>query len=123
MRITKKKQDTMINTKEELSRQLSDCLLGLESGTMLHDVNECVYSYAELRLLEYPANILIIKLSDEGVTVVKENVKDNTVSKVYDCLHSFLLQTSPMYSERYFQAVSAKLLSKRESFDNNEDIE
>jgi len=112
----------MINTKEELVRQLSDCLLGLESGSVLHDVNECMYSCAELRLLDNPANKLIIKLSDEGVTVVKENFKDNEISKVYDCLHSFLLQASPMYSERYFQAVSAKLLLESEPFVIKEDI-
>jgi len=115
----------MIDAKTELNRQLSDCLFGLVSGALITDSEnqESGCSHAKLHLLDDPENPINVKLSDSGVTIVNGGdgmLKNEELlqTKIYDCLHNLLLQVSPMYMEKFFSNVSAKLTQGRKIDDD-----
>jgi len=107
----------MINAANELTRQVADCLLGLVSGSVIHDTKrqESGYSSAKLHLLEDPENPMIVELSETGVSItncgegVLKQEESLYTNQAFDCLHSLLLNVSPMYTERFFARVSLKL--------------
>lgn len=120
----------MMDAANELTRQVADCLLGLVSGSVIHDTKrqESGYSSAKLLLFDDPENPIIVELSETGVVItncgegVLKQEESLYTNQVFDCLHSLLLKVSPIYTERFFARVSLKLqdFDARDNSDNED---